>query len=785
MFENNIIGVYNTKKSIGVCYFVADMNVLMNDVDFVKQFDEKAKNVQMELLKNRRNFLLRNKKNVQNNCSMGSNNKPLTDNEFYELVNAMCNYENSVFAWVRRFINCYYGLGRLYQNMEDIDRGILLEIIMARLHYLMNNNDTVLHKFIENEKQKVLNIFRQPINRNKGYVSVLCSLYSNYGYNPGSGNVDGCISSKNNNNISFKVTYESQDKYSNNISEFTDNYIEETNVPTNNMTNLMSMYYNMLSNIHKSKADGKNYNFKPTGIALKYIASSHAFENLIMLLKCLEVDTMSVDDNNSLTASSLLEKSMFYNCANICRLTLHNERHSNRYVVKSDDVINLNIANYKKGDLYNIMNNSLKKSASVFDKNICKDMYIIEYNINNKTIKNSLTHNLLSNVIRILILNIIICIYVPHMRMFAKKLNSETQNDDNGSNNNDSVNMENLESIVGRIISIITEFEKHIMLGYSYSTNMSILRNVLSNYQNKDTAERYIKLCGDFSKNVLLCKNYITEGFIENHAGWKQIFDDSYKTIDNVLIIMKDVFKINFENINSEVINKYISKLKNTDASYNQKDININVMMIIILIITKYKGKNDGNVLRSIDILDNVCNYDENNDEYSLYIDQLALTLIELVGNHQSKDFYDYFLTNGAIENFKNLSNDIPSITDIKVNNNVSLSLQLQSIYVHILDSPGHVYTINRTNDKYSMFAQLQVYNYNNYAYDKRQGENIYEKYLYKPNRNCSYRYVFVYKPTCNNLPNNNNEINKSNGMNSNNNSINGVMNGIENIVAK
>ena len=147
MYEHRLqkVGLINV---VGTCYYNNDMVVLMTDIDFLKGFGDDGKKKFMEVQDRVRKLFVDNK-DVIKSCIMvrddngsvyhdGKKYVKMGDEMFYTMMKSMFDYENSLFVWLRRFVNWFYGNNDLYRYTEN-ERVYVLHIILGRLYYLMNN----------------------------------------------------------------------------------------------------------------------------------------------------------------------------------------------------------------------------------------------------------------------------------------------------------------------------------------------------------------------------------------------------------------------------------------------------------------------------------------------------------------------------------------------------------------------------------------------------------------------------------------------------------------------
>lgn len=185
------ISIKNIKNYAGICYYVSDMVVLMKDENFVEQFNDVGKKTFKENLEKTKRLFLDRIDFFSNYVFL---NNTLPNGQMYcanvdkytlgRMIDDMFKYENTIFAWMRRFINWYFGNAEIIKKYNDNDRSIILSIIISRISYLSNNCYVNGYHTGKDNKGSPMIVLGYSNVVNHGYSTLRCFLFDiimNYG----------------------------------------------------------------------------------------------------------------------------------------------------------------------------------------------------------------------------------------------------------------------------------------------------------------------------------------------------------------------------------------------------------------------------------------------------------------------------------------------------------------------------------------------------------------------------------------------------------------------------
>lgn len=277
----------NIRNDVNLSYFVSDMILLMKDEKFVNQFSDDGKQRFIDSLnasKEKYSKLINgneinngNKINIMKKAKINTQTISLSEGEKQSIITAMFDYENTIFAWLRRFINWYFSKGGLKNHNEET-RSTALYLIMGRIYYLIDKQCVKKQKL-----NKSYNIVLGRIDNKYGYNALMCLLFElDCGSDVG-GACDNCGIDVNKNEL-FETKKENQD-------------------------DMKTLYLNFMYKINKQKYDDKHTpNENNMGIKYDIIGSTLSFIGAI--LKSLLVETYSID--NSCYKSHIIDNSLFF-----------------------------------------------------------------------------------------------------------------------------------------------------------------------------------------------------------------------------------------------------------------------------------------------------------------------------------------------------------------------------------------------------------------------------------------------------------------------------------------
>ena len=733
--KDNVLKEKNINNSLGVCYFVSDMTCLMTDEKFVAAFNEVNRDRLKSILNDRKKLLLdaQNKKKILKyvkvlhnisdkyqkidyNPTMGNMMRNMTDEEYEKVITCMCDYENTIFAWVRRFINWYYGYGDVLQFTEE-ERTNMLEIIMARMFYIAND-DNVGYDSISNT------VVISSIKRNNGYVSLLCFINNILGSVDGLGNItemnDGTvlnscvIRSGGKVHLTIDVSSKTVD------SELINYKYEPSNVMTDDNqvseSNIISLYTYFLSSLYKSKYKKKHMtdfapepshtDVKSPHLSIRYDKFGlYQFIMLFLILRCLRLETSELhkyNDAYACVSKWFIQNSYFYNCnEQNCFLSIYSFFYNcaNDYIhIGSDvthpqilgdsvqwydfkyhtNVINIDILDFESGHM-------LRCIEDVFEKKN-NPLQIIEVNL--ITTKMSGIFNMIQNIIIILVTyctaKIALCLayseYAPKkedilVHKIEKNLKVLTITHDKVwyieesalryvLENDKNISRERIEFYINSANLLKDLIVWHqAMLDHEVVKATEIIDNIV---QCVTKLDEYIKYVMDNMMNLFMidCMGYLAR-----------------TGKDDMLKICKDVFTISYSNIGY----KYDVPLECIDY-----------------VFSTYKFVD--HIVRTYDANVCCCIVEDHSEDF------------------QNRVFYQDLYCGYEINKVMGIIDDIKKCLHVQNGNGNGYSLK--NIYVVLID---HVYVINIVDGK------LYVHNYDIYEYDTAVIKNpslYYEKYL-------------------------------------------------------
>lgn len=555
----------NIKNYDGTCYYVSDMVVLMTDKKFLEEFNDNNKNIFMERLQVMKNIFTNSKVILMKNYDKLFKN----DEIFEHVINNMFNYENTIFAWLRRFIHWYFQIN-ISKSYNDEQRAIMLYIIMARIYYLINNCEKY---------------YDAPLSEDYNYIKLKCKILNDIFFTKDHGKKT-CI----------MCDYTSDDKL---IKIKSNKNIENNNIGnTKSLKDSVKLYYNYLYNLEKKQHDTINNNTinnntinndkeydsfmtknKKNDFGILYKVRGYTFTTLCAILKALYYESIFADSNNGNTIShyysSLIEKSMFYNInyTNKDDQQYNFLKNSEQHATKFQDFDNVIIElQYNKINFKNNITNSITKYHISPNDKFLQEEYnnnihtkshlsnttcVLKYNI---TMGNDFTdHNFYTFSISMYIINI--------YYLYA----STTKSLDNTFINSNIFKY--IMSSLPELFSNFNTFQKELQ-NLSHITTHNITHNITHNPEQ-------------LSKNIV--DNNITDTIKNMFKGWQFEHKMNNTNINN----KKDYICNKYLNIIHHTVHNY-TLLNNTLLDDNNSvqidDIILNNIMSIQNIIEELFG---------------------------------------------------------------------------------------------------------------------------------------------------------------------------------------------------